>query len=181
MPAYAGVPVTYPGGGDTLTLVRGYEGESRTAPDIDWSSLARLDGTIVCYAGAHQLLDITEALLANGWAADEPIVIVYNGTLPSQQTIETTIGELRERLATHPPRRDAAILVIGCEQQHALRAADLPLVGRDALDDCRCTGVVRDPARHEDPRYHAGRLSPRWRFANAVGGVRQASPENRAA
>ena len=25
MPSYAGVPVTYPGGGDTLTFVRGYE------------------------------------------------------------------------------------------------------------------------------------------------------------
>jgi uroporphyrinogen III methyltransferase/synthase len=113
VPAYAGVPVTYPGGGDTITLVRGYEGESRTAPDVDWASLARLEGTIVCYAGAHQLLHITEALLAHGWAPDEPTVVVYNGTLPSQETIAATIGELRERLRTHPPRRDAAILVIG--------------------------------------------------------------------
>ena len=113
VPAYAGVPVTYPGGGDTLTLVRGYEDESRTAPDIDWASVARLDGTVVCYAGAHQLLDITEALLANGWTADEPIVVVYNGTLPSQETVATTVGELRERLHANPSRREAAILVVG--------------------------------------------------------------------
>ena len=32
VPAYAGIPVTYHGGGDTLTLVRGYEDESRTPP-----------------------------------------------------------------------------------------------------------------------------------------------------
>ncbi len=113
VPAYAGVPVTYPGGGDTITLVRGYEDESRTAPDIDWASLARLDGTIVCYAGSHQLLHITDALLAHGWTADEPVVVVYNGTLPSQDTIATTIGDLRERLSAHTPRREAAILVIG--------------------------------------------------------------------
>ena len=55
VPAYAGVPVTYPGGGDTITLVRGYEDESRTPPDIDWASLAALEGTVVCYAGAQQL------------------------------------------------------------------------------------------------------------------------------
>ena len=67
VPAYAGVPVTYPGGGDTITLVRGYEDESRTAPDIDWASLARLEGTVVCYAGAQQLPRILEALMANGW------------------------------------------------------------------------------------------------------------------
>ena len=71
VPAYAGVPVTYPGGGDTITLVRGYEDESRTLPDVDWASLARLDGTIVCYAGAQQLPRILEALLANGWPADD--------------------------------------------------------------------------------------------------------------
>src|SRR3954469_12010225 len=33
VPAYAGVPVTYPGGGDTITLVRGYEDESRVPAD----------------------------------------------------------------------------------------------------------------------------------------------------
>jgi uroporphyrinogen III methyltransferase/synthase len=44
VPAYAGVPVSYPGGGDTITLVRGYEDESRTPPDIDWASLAKLGG-----------------------------------------------------------------------------------------------------------------------------------------
>jgi uroporphyrinogen III methyltransferase/synthase len=70
VPAYAGVPVTYPGGGDTITLVRGYEDESRTAPNIDWASLARLEGTVVCYAGAQQLPLLLEALLANGWPDD---------------------------------------------------------------------------------------------------------------
>ena len=136
VPAYAGVPVTYPGGGDTITLVRGYEGESRTAPDIHWASLARLDGTVVCYAGAQQLLHITDALLGNGWAPDEPIVVVYNGTLPSQDTVATTIGALRERLQASPPRRDAAILVVGrvVGFRDHLRWFDVrPLFGRRVL------------------------------------------------
>ena len=135
VPAYAGVPVTYPGGGDTITLVRGYEDESRTAPKVDWASLARLDGTIVCYAGAHQLLDITEALLANGWAPDEPAVVVYNGTLPSQDTIATTVGELRHRLSEQP-RREAAILVLGRVvgfREHLRWFDARPLFGRRVL------------------------------------------------
>jgi uroporphyrinogen III methyltransferase/synthase len=136
VPAYAGVPVTYPGGGDTITLVRGYEDESRTAADIDWASLARLDGTIVCYAGAHQLIRITEALLASGWSPDEAAVVVYNGTLPSQETVTTTIGDLRERLGAHPPRREPAILVLGRVvgfREH-LRWFDVrPLFGRRVL------------------------------------------------
>src|SRR5580698_10051887 len=49
--SYAGVPLTYPGAGNTLTFVRGHEDDGKTRASVDWTSLARLDGTIVCYAG----------------------------------------------------------------------------------------------------------------------------------
>lgn len=112
VPAYAGVPVSYPGGGDTITLVRGFEDSSRTAPDIDWAGLARLEGTVVCYAGSQQLPLILEALRTNGWPADGQAVAVYNGTLPTQATLSGTIAELAE-LVKERPRREAAILVVG--------------------------------------------------------------------
>ena len=95
VPAYAGVPVSYPGGGDTITLVRGFEDESRTPPDIDWAGLVRLDGTVVCYAGAQQLPLILDSLVANGWPDGRPgRASVYNGTLPAQQTLTGTLAEL---------------------------------------------------------------------------------------
>ena len=75
-------PITYPGGGDTVTLVRGHEDEKAHASRIDWASLARLDGTIVCYAGPQQLLHLLEALTANGWPPDSQAAIIYRGTLP---------------------------------------------------------------------------------------------------
>ena len=112
VPPYAGVPVTYPGGGDTITLVRGYEDESRQVPNIDWASLVRLDGTIVCYAGAQQLPRILDALRAHGWPADSLAVIIYNGTMATQESVAGTIAELLETLR-HPIRRDPAILVVG--------------------------------------------------------------------
>ena len=43
VPAYAGIPVTYPGAGDTLTLVRGHEAETDEAPSVDWERLAGLE------------------------------------------------------------------------------------------------------------------------------------------
>ena len=112
VPAYAGVPVTYPGGGDTITLVRGYEDESRTPPDIDWASLAKLEGTIVCYAGAQQLPRMLDAMQANGWPSDDRGVIVYNGTLASQETVSGTLMKLLEHVQEQP-RRGPAILVVG--------------------------------------------------------------------
>src|ERR1700687_6107653 len=50
--SYAGVPLTFPGGGDTLTVVGGPGGEGKPRPAVDWTSLSRLDGTIVCCAGS---------------------------------------------------------------------------------------------------------------------------------
>jgi uroporphyrinogen III methyltransferase/synthase len=112
VPAYAGVPVSYPGGGDTITLVRGFEDASRTPPDIDWSGLSRLAGTVVCYAGAQQLPRILDALVENGWPADGQAAVVYNGTLPAQETLSGTIAELAA-LVKGRARREAAILIVG--------------------------------------------------------------------
>ena len=112
VPAYAGVPVTYPGGGDTITLVRGYEDESRTPPTIDWAGLVRLEGTVVCYAGAQQLPLILESLLENGWPTDGQAVAVYHGTLPNQQTLTGTLAELLE-VTRDKKGREPAILIVG--------------------------------------------------------------------
>ena len=112
VPAYAGVPVTYPGGGDTITLVRGFEDESRTPPTIDWAGLVRLEGTVVCYAGVQQLPLILESLLENGWPTDGQAVAVYHGTLPNQQTLTGTLAELLE-VTRDKKGREPAILIVG--------------------------------------------------------------------
>lgn len=135
VPAYAGVPVSYPGAGETITLVRGYEDQSRTAPEVDWASLARLDGTVVCYAGAQQLPRILDALRANGWAPETQAVVIYNGTLSSQDTISGTITELLD-LVQDTKRRAAAMLVVGrvAGLREHLRWYDVrPLFGRRVL------------------------------------------------
>ena len=135
VPAYAGVPVTYSGGGDTITLVRGYENESRTLPAIDWRSLAQLGGTVVCYAGAQQLPRVLEALESSGWPAEDAAVVVYNGTLSTQQTIAAPVGELLRMVREHV-RRDPAILVIGRTvgfREHLRWFDARPLFGRRVL------------------------------------------------
>jgi uroporphyrinogen III methyltransferase / synthase len=128
--SYAGVPLTYPGGGDSVTFVRGHEDESSTAPDIDWASLARLGGTVVCYAGPRQLNEILKALLANGFDPSESAAIIYDGTYPTQRTTDGTLQELAEmkNLRTKP-----AILVVGrvvALRQHLRWFDERPLFGK---------------------------------------------------
>jgi uroporphyrinogen III methyltransferase/synthase len=110
--SYAGIPITYAGSGDTLTFIRGHEDEGKARPSVDWPSLARLDGTIVCYAGPQQAADILNALLSHGRSGEESVAVVYDGTLPTQETIVGTLEEMAKGIARSNDRR-AAILVVG--------------------------------------------------------------------
>ncbi len=132
IPGYAGVPLTYPGGGDTVTLVRGHEDESQTAPQIDWASLAKLKGTIVCYAGTRQLPAILESLVSHGRSRNDPAAVIYEGTLPGQHTVDGTLGELIEGTKAERPRRPAILVVgrVAALRQHLRWFDNRPLSGR---------------------------------------------------
>jgi uroporphyrinogen III methyltransferase/synthase len=110
--SYAGVPLTYPGGGDTLTFVRGHEDQGKTRAAIDWTSLARLDGTIVCYAGPDQLPQMLHALVTHGRPDTDSAALIYDGTLATQQTTLGTLAEIAASVKDSTDRR-AAILIVG--------------------------------------------------------------------
>lgn len=133
--AFAGIPVTYPGAGDTLTIIRGQDDTGTSMPDVDWKAVAGLNGTLLCYASAHQLPRILQALLAQGCAPETPAAIVRDGTLPSQTTVTSTVGEMAEALPAHT-RRDGGLLIVGrvVRFREHLRWFDRrPLFGRTVL------------------------------------------------
>ena len=127
--AYAGVPLTYPGASDVLTFVRGHEGDVDAPADVDWAKLAELGGTLACFAGTRQIRAIAEALLANGRSPDETAALVYNGTLASQETIESPLGTI----ASHAREGSAALLIVGPVaglRQHLRWFDERPLFGK---------------------------------------------------
>jgi uroporphyrinogen III methyltransferase / synthase len=129
-PGYAGIPITYPEGGDTVTFVRGYEDQSTAAPRIDWAALARLGGTVVCYAGPQQLPEMLKALLSHGFAKDEPAAVVYDGTLPTQQTIDGTLQDLAD--SPDLPHKPAVFVLgrVAALRDHLRWFDDRPLFGK---------------------------------------------------
>jgi uroporphyrinogen III methyltransferase/synthase len=131
-PTYAGVPITYPGAGDTLTFIRGHEDGSNQPPRIDWASLARLEGTIVCYAGARQLSGIINSLLDNGRPPDDGATIVQDGTLPRQRTMHGTLADIGRKLDAEA-LRSPGMLIVGRVSQlrdHLRWFDSRPLFGR---------------------------------------------------
>jgi uroporphyrinogen III methyltransferase/synthase len=132
IPSYAGVPVTYPGAGDTLTLVRGHEDESQTPAQVDWAALAKLKGTIVCYAGTKQLTAVLEALLSHGRPKSDSAVVIYDGTLPCQHTVEGTLEDLAELTKASRPKRPSILVVgkVAALRQHLRWFDERPLFGK---------------------------------------------------
>lgn len=132
--AYAGIPITYRGAGDTVTFVRGHEDEGREKTRIDWTALAKLDGTIVSYAGPQQLPRMLHALIEHGRDPDDPAAIVTKGTLTSQRTVTGTLQELATAAKETP--FGAALLIVGRVvnfRDHLRWFDSRPLFGRQAL------------------------------------------------
>ncbi len=136
-PTYAGVPITYSGGGDTITLIRGYEDEGKAERDIDvdWNSLARLDGTIVCYAGPQQIPQIVHALISHGRPADEPAAVIYDGTLPTQRTVTGTLADISSAMEKIEDRRPGVLIVgrVAALREHLRWYDARPLFGKRVL------------------------------------------------
>lgn len=133
--AYAGLPLTYPGGGDTLTLVRGHESGNGGRLKVNWTHLAKLDGTIATYGGRAELLTITRGLLEHGRSGDERAAIVYAGTLPSQRTFTGTLAEAAVALDEQPFDGSATLVVgkvVGL-RDHVRWFDERPLFGRRVL------------------------------------------------
>jgi uroporphyrinogen III methyltransferase/synthase len=132
VPSYAGIPVTYPGGGDTLTLVRGHEDDGKVRTSVDWTSLARLDGTIVCYAGPERLPQIVNALVSHGRPPGDSAAVVHGGTLPKQETLVGTLETIAGMTKQATERRPGVLVVgrVAALREHLQWFDSRPLFGK---------------------------------------------------
>ena len=131
--------------------------------------------------GPQQLPEILKALLTHGFAADESAAIVYDGTLPAQQTIDGTLQELVDSKALLPK---PGILIVGrvtALRQHLRWFDERPLFGKRIVvtrsrvrnEDRRLPGIS-EPARRREAHRPPSRLD-----GNALGVVSERSAGTR--
>lgn len=121
VPAAAGIPVTHRGLAAGVTVVTGTaadtDGQDRLQMDFD--TLAKLDGTLVVLMGMHHLQEIADGLMAAGKNPDTPCAVIMEGTTERQRCMRTVLSRLSAE-ASSQGFTAPAVIVIG-----AVAALDL--------------------------------------------------------
>lgn len=109
VPAVAGIPVTARGVNQSVSVVSAHVPPGDPASTVDWDALARVGGTLVLLMAVGRLERVCAALLQAGRAADTPVAVVEDGTLPTERVTVSTLGQADQLAGVRPP----AIVVIG--------------------------------------------------------------------
>lgn len=109
--AYAGIPLTHRGMAHGVRFVTGHT-KGDEPLDLDWTSLAATDTTLVIYMGLSNAAEISNRLVDHGMPGDTPAAILNLGTRPKQRTLITVLKNLHET-ATSANIQGATLFVIG--------------------------------------------------------------------
>lgn len=89
--AAAGLPLTHRDFSSAVVFVTGHQCAANTG-GLDWHALTRLRATLCFYMGVRRLPEIAHNLLQHGMAADMPLALISEATLPTQKISITTLG-----------------------------------------------------------------------------------------
>jgi uroporphyrin-III C-methyltransferase/precorrin-2 dehydrogenase/sirohydrochlorin ferrochelatase len=90
--AGAGIPLTHRDAARSLTLVTGHSRDGTL--DVDFSTLARIDGTIAVYMGVHALPALRDGLQQHGYDPATPAALIESGGRPEQRALFGTLDEI---------------------------------------------------------------------------------------
>jgi uroporphyrin-III C-methyltransferase len=92
--AAAQIPLTHRDCAGGVFFLTGHGNAKRETAE-DWAKIAALRGVTLCvYMGVRKLPEIAGRLLAGGMAADTPLAIISQASLPGESWLRTTLGEV---------------------------------------------------------------------------------------
>ncbi|WP_421932166.1 uroporphyrinogen-III C-methyltransferase [Phenylobacterium sp.] len=91
--ADAGAPLTHRGAAQAVTFVTGHAAAG-AEPDLDWTSLAKANHTVVIYMGLSTAPGIAQRLMDAGRAGATPALIVENASRADERRVVTDLAGL---------------------------------------------------------------------------------------
>ncbi|MEU1391720.1 MULTISPECIES: uroporphyrinogen-III C-methyltransferase [unclassified Nonomuraea] len=111
VPAAAGVPVTHRGVSQEFHVISVHVAPDHPASTVDWPGLARSQGTLVLMMAVERLPKVAEALLRDGRAPETPVMVVQDGTLPTQRAVIAPLSTVADRVSAAGIRPPAIVIV----------------------------------------------------------------------
>jgi uroporphyrin-III C-methyltransferase len=106
VPGLAGIPLTYRRVSQSFAIITGHCHEGR---GHEWGKYVKVD-TLVVLMGVTNRESVARSLIAAGRNPTEPVAFVVRGTMPGEEVVESTLGEVASgRTEVHAP----AVFVIG--------------------------------------------------------------------
>jgi uroporphyrin-III C-methyltransferase len=109
--ASGGASLTLRGLARKLTFVTAHA-RADEALDLDWAALAAPDATLAVYMGRAAAGEVSRNLIAAGRAADTPVMVAVNVSLPTERIIRGRLSALAFLVETIG-ENDPALLLIG--------------------------------------------------------------------
>ncbi|MDP1557923.1 MAG: siroheme synthase CysG [Nitrosomonas sp.] len=108
--SYAGIPLTHRDYAQSCIFVTGHL--KNNSIDLDWSSLARPNQTMVIYMGLLGLPVLCQQLIAHGLPATMPAAIIQQGTTQNQKIITGSLQTLPD-LTTAAKLTPPTLIIVG--------------------------------------------------------------------
>ncbi|MEW9530109.1 uroporphyrinogen-III C-methyltransferase [Microbispora sp. NPDC049125] len=112
VPSAAGVPVTHRGVSQEFHVISVHVAPGDPRSTVDWPGLARSQGTLILLMAVERIGEIAETLLRDGRSPETPVMVVQDGTLPTQRAVTATLSTVAERV-TAAGVRPPAIVIVG--------------------------------------------------------------------
>lgn len=108
--SYAGIPLTHRDYAQSVTFVTGHLKDDSI--NLDWSSIAKPNQTIVIYMGLQGLPVLSKELVRHGLPPQTPAAIVQQGTTPHQRVVVGTLETLPV-LAVEANLKPPTLIIVG--------------------------------------------------------------------
>ena len=109
VPAYAGIPVTHRGINTSFHIFTGHT--KIDGKDLDFKTIAKLQGTLIFLMGLSNLEKILENLIKFGKSKETPVAIIKNGTTTRQQVFTGTMENIAEIIRKNNVKSPVIILI----------------------------------------------------------------------
>jgi len=111
-PGFAGIPLTHREHNSSFTVVSGHAAPSSPANKLDWSLLARAQGTLAILMGLKNLREIAATLIQRGKPPGTLAAVISRGSTPQQKSVAGSLSNIAD-LSDKGRLSAPAVVVIG--------------------------------------------------------------------